>query len=158
MQEWLRCSLISCLLNATWAICGKIASRTMDTSTAKLLQLPFRVLLTLGAVHARSSSSSSSFLWSKTSVQDVNRWIADLPFYGAICTILACLCSSTAGFLYSDALGSGGSASTVAALTASYPAVSYVMELILGMESIKFTKVLGVALAIGSSYCFAISN
>ena len=63
-----------------------------------------------------------------------------------------------AGFLYSDALSSGGSPAAVAVVSGSYPAMSYVMGVILGLESIQMTKVLGVALAIGSSYCFAISN
>lgn len=52
----------------------------------------------------------------------------------------------------------GGSVSAVAAITGCYPALSYVLSLLGGLESINPMKVLGVILAVGSCCCFAIAK
>ena len=52
----------------------------------------------------------------------------------------------------------GGSGSAVAAITGCYPALSYVLSFLGGLESINPMKVLGVILAVGSCCCFAIAK
>jgi len=50
-----------------------------------------------------------------------------------------------------------GNASSVAVITGSYPATSYLLSILLGLETVNPMKLLGVALAIASCYCFVIA-
>ena len=154
MEDWLVNSSIACILYAMWTICLKLASRTIDSNTSNLIQLPIRVVVTLWKILQRSSTSKSSI-----SMNGVLNFLGNLNLYGTIYTIVGCTCTVTAGFFYADALSSeGSSAAAVAVITGSYPALSYSVGVLLGIETISSTKVLGVCLAIASSYCFAVSS
>ena len=155
MEDWLIYSSIACFLYAMWSICLKLASSTIDSNTSNLIQLPIRVVVTLWKILQRSSSNSKVSI----SIKSVLDFIGNLNLYGTIYTIVGCICTITAGFYYGDALSSeGSSAAAVAVIAGSYPALSYFIGVLLGIETITSTKVLGVCLAIASSYCFAVSS
>lgn len=152
MEEWLICSLTSCILYSTWTLFNKQALRTIDSTSSSLIQLPFRVLVTiLTALRGKKPESSIS-------LNAIINNIGELNLHGTICAIIACAASVLATFLFGDALQKGGDASSVAVITGCYPALSYIISVILGLEQINSTKLLGVCLAIGSCYCFAIAK
>jgi uncharacterized membrane protein len=148
MEEWILYSAISCFLYSIWTISTKLASKTIDSSSMQVIQLPMRIVITLFFKIKRSKPGSALSMKS----------IGELNFYGFLFTILACAVSVVAGLLSSDALRKGGSGSAVAAITGCYPALSYLMSLILGLESLNSMKVLGVVLAVGSCCCFAFAE
>ena len=111
----------------------------MSSSEILLLQAPIRVVVTLLSV---------------TSWSDIR--VADLPATGVLYTILTTMASVMAGFQYQDALRSGGSGATVAAIAGVYPALSYVLGVVMGAEELTRSKVLGVLFAAMSCYMFSI--
>lgn len=153
MDDWLLYSLASCFLYSLWTIFSKLASRTIDSTTSSLMQLPIRTVVTiLTAIKKRKPSSPG------ISLNLVITQIGQLSLYGSLYTVLSCISSVFATFFFGDALQAGGNASSVAVITGSYPAVSYIISVMFGLESINFIKLLGVLLAIGSCYCFAIAT
>lgn len=152
MEPWLLTSFASCFGYAIWVICTKLASSTIDSSTINLVQLPIRVIVTVFTALRRRENTSNITLGS------IMQTVGNLSLFGLVFTIAACIASVFATFLYSDALAKGGSGSAVAVITGCYPALSYVLSVITGLEEIHPIKVVGVALAIASCYCFAISK
>ena len=160
MDPWLYYSLASCFFYSTWTLTLKLATKTIDSNTINLLQLPIRVVLTLMTALQRiqTSSSSATSILHKSSFVSLLEYIGNLNFYGVIFTIVSCSSTVIAGFLYSDALSSGGSGPSVAVISGCYPALAYVMGVLLGLEELDFWKVCGVILAFGSCICFAIGS
>ncbi len=157
MEEWLIYSFLSCIGFSIWSIAAKKASLTVDASTYNLIQLPIRIIVTIFTVLQRQDATIPSIktMLHTSSLHTIMEAIGKIHVHGFIYTVIAGVSSVLASFSYSDALEKGGSGSAVAVLTGSYPALSYVMSVVAGWEEIKMTKVIGVALAIGSCYCFA---
>ena len=153
MEEWLAYSLASCFLYSIWAIFSKLASRTVDSNSSNLIQLPIRVLVIILTALQRKEPESKI----EISVNALVNYIGQLSLYGSMFAIISCVASVFASFYFGDAL-KGGDASSVAVITGSYPALSYIICVIIGLEEINLTKLLGVCLAIGSCYCFAITS
>lgn len=149
MEEWLVCSLISCLLYSIWTILNKLSLRTIDSTASNLLQLPVRTAVTLVTAFRRVTPGTS------ISVGYIVTRIGDLNLFGVIFACISCIASVMATFYLGDALERGGSASSVSIVTGSYPALAYVLSVVLGLEKLDFIKVLGVFLAMGSCYCFS---
>ena len=152
MDEWFLYSLASCFMFSVWTITSELASRTIDGSTSLLLQLPLRVIVTSVTAYKRMKPGS------KISIPSMANHLVNLNLFGFIFTIFAGTSSVVASFFMNDALDKGGSGSAVAVITGSYPALSYVLSVILGMETISPVKILGVLLAAGSCYCFSIAK
>ncbi len=148
MDEWIVYSIASCFFKSLWAIFLKLASRTIDSTTSNLIQLPVRTIVTLVLAWIRKTPGSSLTL------SGVVQHIGELSLYGTIHTVIACTTSVLSTFYFSDVLEKG-SASSVTVISGTYPAVSYVLRICLGLEEINSMKLLGVVLAIGSCYCFA---
>ena len=64
--------------------------------------------------------------------------------------------TTQAGAYYSTALKTGDG-STVAAIAGTYPAVSFVISVVFGLEKANFYKILGVVFAAASCFCFSMS-
>ena len=79
-----------------------------------------------------------------------------LPIIGLALAIASGLSSFIAGKFYSGALGAGGDGSVVAAISGSYPAISYSFCVLTGLESFTGMKALGVLFAILSCVCFSL--
>ena len=152
MDEWLLYSIASCFFYAIWTISTKLASQTIDSSSFQLIQLPIRIFITLLTAFQRRQPGSN------ISLGKIITHVGSLNLYGFVHTICACGATVMAGFFLGDALDKGGSGSAVAVITGCYPALSYVMSLIIGLESFNPMKIMGVMLAIGSCYCFAIAK
>ena len=158
MEEWLIYSLISCLLYSIWTIFNKLSSSTIDSTTSNLIQLPVRTVVTLFTAFQRMNTTTPEQpkpLTSVLSSGNILTNIGNLNLYGTIYTFISCIASVFATFFLGDALEKGGSASSVAIIAGSYPALSYVLSVIFGLERLEWMKVLGVFLAVGSCYCFA---
>lgn len=159
MDEWILYSLASCLLYSIWTIFKKLASATLDVTTIKLIELPIRIVVTLFTVVQRkgmgTTTTSTEGSRSALTIPAILTHIGNLSLYGSLYTAIACISSVSASFLQGDALATGGNASSVAVITASYPAASYVISIVIGLEEINSMKLLGVVLGIGSCYCFA---
>ncbi len=162
MEEWLIYSLLSCLLYSIWTIFNKLSSLTIDSATSNLIQLPIRIMFTLVTVMRRmdlsSYASSASGFRDSSSILSIGKIslqkIGELNLYGTIYTFISCIASVSATFFLGDALEKGGSASSVAIIAGSYPALSYILCVLFGLEQIELVKMLGVCLAMGSCYCF----
>lgn len=148
MDEWLVYSIASCFFKSLWAIFLKLASRTIDSTTSNLMQLLVRIIVTLVLAWRRKIPGST------LSLSALVNHIGELSLYGTINTVIASTTSVLSTFYLSDALRKGN-ASSVTVITGSYPAISYVFSICLGLEAINSMKLLGVVLAIGSCYCFA---
>lgn len=133
-------------------ITNKITARTIDSNTFMMLQIPIRSLVTLFTAYGRMKSGSIM------SVQSMTSYFGDLNLFGFIFTILAGTTGVLGGYFTNDALEEGGSASAVAVITGCNSALSYVLSVIFGMETIHPIKVLGVLLAVASCCCFAIAK
>lgn len=149
MEEWFIYSIYSCTLYAFWTIFSKLASRTIDSTTSSLIQLPIRTIVTLLTAIQRKKSNLP------ISLNTILTHIGQLSLYGSFYTLLACIMSVSATFFFSDALQKGGNVSSVAIITGSYPALSYVISISIGLEKINAMKLVGVLFSIGSCYCFA---
>ena len=161
-EPWLLYSIASCVMYASQVIVTKVGLRTMDSGTFQLAQLPFRIFAVLITAFKRSQAVVKCEGTTSTGRCEASPpKLLDLGFNGGLahiaCPIAAGTLCGLAGFFVGDALSSDGSASAVAVISGSYPALSYLMSIILGMERIQLIKCLGVTLSIGSCYCFAIS-
>jgi len=178
MDQWFLYSLISCFFYSMWAINLKLASRTIDSNTSSLLQLPIRVFATLlTALLRRRQSNTHTYIHAPSSLDTtitatitatikslpsilwtMLEYIGNLSLVGVLFTVAACVSTVLGGFYYSDALGSGGDGSAVAVVSGCYPALSYLIGVVLGLEELKMIKVLGVCLAVASCACFAVAS
>lgn len=150
MDNWVLYSLASCIFKSLWAIFLKFASRTIDSTTSNLIQLPVRIIVTILLSLGRKKPGSS------ITFRSIISHVGDLSLYGVIYTVTACTTSVLASFFLGDAMKEGN-ASSVAVITGSYPATSYLLSILLGLETVNPMKLLGVALAIASCYCFVIA-
>ena len=149
MDEWLFLSFVSCLLYSLRTIFNKLSIRTIDSTTSGVIQLPVRTTVTILAALWRKKPGPS------LSPSTIISRIGELSLYGSIYTSISCIFSVLATILMGDAMQVGGNASEVAVITGSYPAAAYVICILFGLEEINTMKLFGVALAIGSCYCFA---
>jgi len=149
MDEWIICSLMASFFYALWAINLKLASKTIDSTTSTLLSLPIRTVVILTTAFS-SSRRQTTFKTIKN--------IRNLNIYGVLYIVASSTAAAFAGFFYRDALSNGGSGSAVAAISGSSPAVAYFISVILGLEELETTKVLGLCLAVASCYCFAAAS
>mmetsp|Transcript_17216 Transcript_17216/g.21034 ORF Transcript_17216/g.21034 Transcript_17216/m.21034 type:complete len:153 (-) Transcript_17216:945-1403(-) len=152
MDKWLYCSIFSCCMYSIWTISMKQASRTIDATASNLIQLPIRIIVTLFTALLRMKPGT------ELSFSSTINYIGDLNFQGVIYTIVACVASVVATFLFNDAFLYGGSGSAVTVITGCYPALSYVISMLMGLESFNPLKFLGVCLAVGSCFCFALTK
>lgn len=157
MDEWLLYSLASCLLYSIWTIFSKLASATIDSTTSNLIQLPIRTVVTLLTALQRTKrgETAASGPGFSLTISAIMAHIGDLSLFGSLYTTIACISSVSATFLLGDALEKGGDASSIAVITGSYPAAAYIISMVFGLEEVNSMKLIGVALAIGSCYCFA---
>ena len=143
MDSWLTSSLLSLLLYALWAVSSK-QSQTMGK---------------LSPIESQVTTVLTMFVLSLTTVytnRDAIRAPNDLPILGVSLAFAAGLLTYTAGTFYSSALTTG-SGSVVAAISGSYPAVAFVINVAVGWESVSGWKLAGLACAVASTACFSMA-
>ena len=141
-MDWLPCSLVSLLLYALWAVASKQAQTNgLNNVESQSLTTCVMFLIMLTKLYYNRATVRSPF---------------DLPVLGASLSISAGLLAFTAGSFFSAAL-STGDGSTVAAISGSYPAISFLINVALGFETISNMKLLGLAFALASTACFSMA-
>ena len=151
-EPWLIYSILSCFMYAAINIFTKLGLQTMDCNTFQVIKLPFQVLVTLLTAFKRMQIGPTNIISSQ-----ISQFISDRTFVDLIPAMLTGCACALVGFTLGDAFSLGGSASAVTVVSGSYPAVTYLISVGLKLEEIQGIKCLGVALAIGSCYCFAIA-
>ena len=111
----------------------------MSSNEMLLLQAPLRLLVTLIKVGS-----------------GIDLRFGDLPVTGVGLTVLTTIATVLAGFQYQNALRSGGSGATVSAIAGAYPAVAYIIGVVMGTEEATRNKILGVIFATLSCYMFSL--
>jgi uncharacterized membrane protein len=148
MESWLKSSLLSLLFYSLWAIASKQASSYGKLSSIESQSITILTMFLLTVYTVTTSGSN------KDGANDGFRNISDIPVKGAVVAIAAGLLTYVAGKFYSLALQTGDG-STVSAISGAYPAIAFVINVVVGWEDFSGYKFVGLLLAVGSCIAFS---
>lgn len=148
IQPWMFSTLLATLGWALWAFFSKL-SQVRGATAVQSLVITTSAQIVGTAIAASMQNAASS--------NKDGGFFFNLPTVAILLAAAAGLCTSAGNTFYSLALGAGGGAAVVTALTGLYPAVTYVLTAVFLAEPVNWMSVAGVVFAILSGLCFVLA-
>jgi uncharacterized membrane protein len=95
-------------------------------------------------------------MWGSSILASPSIRVSSVPAMGAAYALAAGLFTSAGGIWFNKALKGGGPASSVTVISAAYPAVAFLISVVIMGEKLTWLKFLGSVLTISGAICFAL--